>query len=141
MKRVTADSNILISAFLRGGKPLELLELARAGQIQLAVSDPILDETARVLKGKFHVAEEDIRDFRQELLRFAKHVTPAEALDAVPGDKADNRILECAVAAGSETVVTGDQHLLSLGNFRGIRIQRVGEFLAGHQTGDEGQNP
>ena len=29
MKRVTADSNILISAFLRGGKPLELLELAR----------------------------------------------------------------------------------------------------------------
>ena len=50
MKRVTADSNILISAFLRGGKPLELLELARAGQIELSVSDPILDETARVLK-------------------------------------------------------------------------------------------
>jgi hypothetical protein len=32
VKRVTADSNILISAFLRGGKPLQLLELARAGQ-------------------------------------------------------------------------------------------------------------
>ena len=138
MKRVTADSNILISAFLRGGKPLELLELARAGQIELGVSDAILDETARVLKDKFHVPEEDVRDLRQELLGFAKHVTPAEALDAVPGDKTDNRILECAVAAGSGTVVTGDRHLLSLGNFRGIRIQRVGEFLAGYQTGDKG---
>ena len=31
MKRVTADSNILISAFLRGGKLLELLELAKTG--------------------------------------------------------------------------------------------------------------
>ena len=141
MKRVTADSNILISAFLRGGKPLELLELARAGEVELGVSDAILDETARVLKDKFHVPEEDARDLRQELLGFAKHVTPAEALDAVPRDETDNRILECAVAAGSGTVVTGDRHLLSLGNFRGIRIQRVGEFLAGHQTGDEGQNP
>ena len=44
MKRVTADSNILISAFLRGGKPLELLELARAGQVELGVSDAIFDE-------------------------------------------------------------------------------------------------
>ena len=105
------------------------------------MSDAILDETARVLKDKFHVAEEDVRDLRRELLGFAKHVTPAEALDAVPRDETDNRILECAVAAGSGTVVTGDQHLLSLGNFRGIRIQRVGEFLAEHQTGDEGQNP
>ena len=141
MKRVTADSNILISAFLRGGKPLELLELARAGQIELAVSDPILDETARVLTDKFHVAEEDVRELRRELLRFAKHVTPAEVLDAVPGDKTDNRILECAVAAGSGTVVTGDGHLLSLGSFRGIRIQRVGGFLACHDAEDEGEFP
>jgi uncharacterized protein len=140
VKRVTADSNILISAFLRGGKPLELLELARAGQVELGVSDAILDETARVLKDKFHVAEEDVRDLCRQLLGFATHVTPAEAFDAVPGDPTDNRILECAVAAGSGTVVTGDGHLLSLGSFRGIRIQRVGEFLAGRQAGDDGQS-
>jgi hypothetical protein len=36
----------------------------------------------------------------------------------------DNRILKCAVAAGSGTVVTGDQHLFSLGNLRGIRSER-----------------
>ncbi|HUE89843.1 MAG TPA: hypothetical protein VMO26_27515 [Vicinamibacterales bacterium] len=68
---------------LSGGKPLELLELARAGQIELGVSDAILDETGRVLKDKFHVPE-DVRDLRQELLGFAKHVTPAEVLEAVP---------------------------------------------------------
>jgi predicted nucleic acid-binding protein len=70
VKRVTADSNILISAFLRAGKPLERLELARAGQFELAVSDAILDETARVLKTKFRVPDEDVRDFGRELLGF-----------------------------------------------------------------------
>ena len=44
------------------------------------------------------------------------------------------RILECAVAGGSETVVTGDVHLLSLGSFRGMRIQKVAEFLTAFQS-------
>lgn len=130
MNRVVADSNILISAFLRGGKPLQLLELARAGQVELAVSDAILDETARVLKTKFKVPDEDVQEFRQELLGFGKRVVPTEALDAVPGDRTDNRMLECAVAGGSETIVTGDDDLLRLGEFRGIRIVRVADFLA-----------
>ena len=69
-------------------------------------------------KDKLHVSEEDVR-FAGGTPGFAKHVTPAEALDAVPRDETDNRILECAVAAGSGAVVTGDQHLLSLGNFGG----------------------
>jgi putative PIN family toxin of toxin-antitoxin system len=130
VNRVVADSNILISAFLRGGKPLELLDLARAGQLELAVSNDILDETGRVLRDKFHVPDADIAEYRQEVTRFAIHVTPTEKLDVVPGDATDNKILECAVAAKAVAVVTGDAHLLSLGAFRGIRIQRVAEFLA-----------
>jgi uncharacterized protein len=141
VKRVTADSNILISAFLRGGKPLGLLELARAGQIELGVSDATLDETERVPKDKFHVFRIRRPRFtaRAPGIREARH--PRRSARCRSRDETDNRILECAVAAGSGTDVTGDQHLLSLGHFRGIRIQRVGEFLAGHQTGDEGQNP
>ena len=130
MNRVVADSNILISAFLRGGKPLELLELARARQIELAVSDAIVEETARVLAVKFKVSADDIIAFWDELRKFVKHVKPTETLDVVPGDKADSRIVECAVAAKAESIVTGDAHLLSLGEFRGIRIQRVSGFLA-----------
>ncbi len=98
------------------------------------MSDAILDETARVLRTKFKVPDDDVREFRQQLLAFAKHVTPTETLDAVPQDKTDNRILECSVTAGSETIVTGDAHLLSVGGFRGIKIQRVGDFLAAMQS-------
>ncbi len=134
MNRVVADSNILISAFLRGGKPLELLELARARQIELAVSTAILEETARVLAAKFKVPEDDILAFYEERREFTRRVAPTETLDAVPGDETDNKIVECAVAADADTVVTGDAHLLSIGTFRGIRIQRVAEFLASFQT-------
>ena len=129
MKRVTADSNQYISALLRGGKPLQLLELARSGQIELAVSDDILNEVGRVLRDKFHVPAEDVEEYRNQVLGFAKHVTPVERLRVVTSDADDDKILECAVAAGSEIVVTGDAHLLSLGDFSGIRIQRVAEFL------------
>jgi len=41
VKRVTADSNVLISATLRGGKPRDLLNLTRSGQIDLALSEDI----------------------------------------------------------------------------------------------------
>ena len=63
------------------------------------------------------------------ILSFAKHGTPTETLDAVPRDNDDNRVLECAVAAGSEVIVTGDLDLLSIGSFRGITIRRPAEFL------------
>jgi len=134
VKRVTADSNQYISALLRGGKPLQLLELARSGQIELAVSDDILNEIERVLRDKFKVPAEDVEEYRNQVLGFAKHVTPGERLRVVTSDADDDKILECAVAAGSEIVVTGDAHLLSMGDFSGIRIQRVAEFLAEFQA-------
>jgi uncharacterized protein len=134
VNRVVADSNILISAFLRGGRPLELLELARARQIELSVSTAILEETARVLAAKFKVPEDDILAFYEELRGFTRRVAPTETVDAVPGDETDNKIVECAVAADADTMVTRDAHLLSIGTFREIRIQRVAEFLASFQT-------
>ena len=39
------------------------------------------------------------------------------------------QILECAVAAGSDVIVTGDAHLLQLGAYRGIKIMKVADFL------------
>jgi len=50
-------------------------------------------------------------------------------LDVVERDPDDNRVLECATAARSEFVVTGDTDLLALGSFRGIAIVTVASFL------------
>lgn len=135
MSRVTADSNIFISAFLRGGKPLELLELARAGQIELSISENILSEVGRVLGTKFRVSADDVQAFRDEICSLATLVVPAETVDAVPGDDTDNRILECALAAGSNVIVSGDRHLLQLGEFRSIQIRQLADFLSTTEFG------
>lgn len=65
---------------------------------------------------------------RRELQRIGNLVEPTQTL-SITGDPDDNRILECAVTAGSEFIVTEDRGLLRLTAFEGIRIVRAAEFL------------
>lgn len=41
----------------------------------------------------------------------------------------DDRILECAVQARAQVIVTGDKHLLTMKRFEQIPILRPEEFL------------
>ncbi|MGB8539660.1 MAG: PIN domain-containing protein [Acidobacteriaceae bacterium] len=112
MLRVTADSNIYISAFLsRRGNPYEFLQLARRGKVRIAVSDPILAEVADVLERKFGWPSADIAEARRRIEGFAHKVTPSLTLD------------------GSDYIVTGDKHLLRLKQYAGIRILSISDFM------------
>ena len=130
MDRATADSNIWVSGLNWYGKPHELLNLARDGTIELAISDAILDEFSRILHDKLEWSDDRLNSMRAEVATFTKRVSSTETLDVVKADPDDNRILECAVAAGSDVVVTGDAHLLQLGAYRGIKIMKVADFLS-----------
>ena len=129
MFKVTADTNIYLSALNFGGKPQELLELARAGKIELAISKGIITEISRILYNKFSWDRGDVAEAVDLLLRFTNYVHPDLRFDVVPADPDDNRVLECAVQAGSQVIVTGDTDLLVLRRFRTIRIQNVSDFL------------
>jgi putative PIN family toxin of toxin-antitoxin system len=58
--RVTLDTNVYVSGLNFKGKPYELLELTRAGQLEVSVSEAILSELHRVLHDKFKWPESDI---------------------------------------------------------------------------------
>jgi len=45
-----------------------------------------------------------------------------------PAEGADNHVLECAVEAHTDYIITGDAHLLDLREFRSIRLIRPQEF-------------
>ena len=136
MNRVTLDSNVYLSGFVFGGKPKRVLEMAIDGEIEVAVSDPIIQEVRRHLLGKFGWSEPRAAAAVESIVEFAKHVTPTETIDTVPTDPDDNRVLECAISAGSQTIVTGDDDLLRLVAFRGIEIVRVADFLTRFSAGD-----
>jgi predicted nucleic acid-binding protein len=70
-----------------------------------------------VLGRKFDWPEEDVAEVRSQIERFAEKVMPKTVLDAVKADPDDNRILECALAAGSDFIVSGDKDLLRLGTY------------------------
>jgi uncharacterized protein len=126
---VTADSNIYISGLVFAGPPLEFLDAARAGRFHLNLSDPLLDEILRVLRDKFLWPQARLNDLPARLDKFTQRVHPAVTLDVVKNDPDDNRVLECAVAAGSQYIVSGDSDLLQLGHYGGIQIVRVADFI------------
>lgn len=127
---VTADTNIYISALVFGGLPLEVLTAARQRRIRLAVSPPLHEELSRVLREKFAWSDDRLQALTVRLSRFTTLVQPTETIDAVSDDPDDNRVLDCAVAAGSDYIVTGDAALLRLGQYQDIRIVRAADFMA-----------
>jgi putative PIN family toxin of toxin-antitoxin system len=129
VRSVTLDSNIYISALHFGGKPMELLQAGIDGEIHIAISEPIIEETLRVLREKFSWSADDLRD-GQAVMRAAGHlVTPTIKLSVVPDDSDDDKIVECAVESGSEAIITHDKDLLRMKEYNGIRMLKVREFI------------
>jgi putative PIN family toxin of toxin-antitoxin system len=126
--RIVADSNIFISAFIWGGLPARLIESAIRGEVDLYISQSIIDETMRVFRRK-GFDEAALAEALNYISASAAVVSPAEKLNVIENDPDDNKIIECAVAAGADVIVSGDKHLLRLGQYRGIRIMQVRELL------------
>ena len=129
MPRVVADTNVYISALNFAGTADEVLALGRIGAIEVFISTQILKEIEGVLLRKFRWAPTRIREAALAIRSFTVLVIPEESVDVVREDEADNRVLECALAARADVIVTGDQHLLKLKRFRDIRIASPREFL------------
>jgi putative PIN family toxin of toxin-antitoxin system len=124
----TVDSNIYVSALQFGGIGVRLIGMARSGAIRMDISEAILAETIGVLRDKFGWDGYRLHFARLDLPKFAHIVVPTQTLN-VTDDPDDNRILECAIAAGSDYIVTYDKDLLRLGEYAGIKIVRAVDFL------------
>ena len=127
--RVVLDTNIFISAILYGGNPRKVVELAIFEDVEVYISLQLVDELSRVLRDKFTLGSVEIDKIISEIKDFAEIVTPRVTLQVVEKDPPDDRVLECAVAAKADFIISGDKHLLDLGNFREIKIVGPAEFL------------
>ena len=127
--RVVFDTNVLVSALaLPGGRGDEALRKIIGGEDSLTLSRPIIDELLSVLARKFAHDREALARVAVFLAELGDLVEPAESVEVLT-DEPDNRILECALAADAHVIVTGDHAMLAYGEFRGIRIVSLGEYL------------
>ena len=127
--RVVFDTNIYISALaIPGGNADDAYLEAIRGTFELFTSVAILTETARVLHVKFDWAEDKVRDAIHDISQTATVLRPRPTLHLLK-DEPDNRILECAIAAQAEFVVSGDRHLLALKRHAESSIIPLADFL------------
>jgi putative PIN family toxin of toxin-antitoxin system len=129
--RIVLDTNILVSALNFNGRERELLELARIQAYDLYLSPFILAELSGVLIHKFAWDETRAEQALELVGSWATIVDPQARVSAIRRNDADNRILECAVEAGADYLVTGDRRdLLPLKEYEGVRIVTAAEFIA-----------
>lgn len=133
--RVVLDTNVFISAILYGGNPRKVVHLAVTELIEVYISLELLEEFGRVIKGKFTLRSLEIDTIIPEIKDFAEIATPQVRLQVIKSDPSDDKVLECAVETKARFIVTGDKHLLHLGNFRGITIVNPTEFLKIYKKG------
>ncbi len=129
MIRIVLDTNVIVSALVFGGVPRGVLELVESGQCELFYSAPIQTEVRRVLAEKFGWPQAMLQQALPVLWGMGTMVSPRTTLNAVPADPDDNRILECAVEARAQAIVSGDHHLLALQNYKSMPIVTPRQFL------------
>lgn len=129
MLRVVIDTNILISAFLFGGKPRHVIELIIEGEVSSVTSAVLLRELEGVLLEKFRVPYPIASNLVREWEGVNQLVEPKASLSVIHEDPSDNRVLECAVSGRVDAIISGDRHLLQLLKFRGIPILSAEQFL------------
>lgn len=127
--KVVFDSNIYVSALVfPGGVAEEALRAANERRFSLALSREIIAEVLEVLSRKFSRDSENLARAALAIAATTELVTTSSHVDVL-ADAPDNRILECALAAHADVVVTGDRQMLALGTWQGIEMLSLREFM------------
>ena len=127
--KIVIDTNIYISAIFWEGKPREVVDLGRYGQILIFTSPAIESEIAEKLSNKFKLKEDEVKNILMDFSTFTIPTVLSLHIEAVPEDPEDNKFIECAHTCKADYIVSGDEHLLSLKNYKGIQIINGDSFL------------
>ena len=132
--KILCDTNVLISGILFNGPPRTILRLAARGTILNFISPAILEETEEVLlRPKFNLSPEQVSGILQLFCDTFELIHPTQRLKVISRDPDDNRILEAALAAKVDFLISGDNHLLDLKKWKGIKILSPTDFMKTHK--------
>ncbi|MFH0752336.1 MAG: putative toxin-antitoxin system toxin component, PIN family [archaeon] len=122
---VTFDTNVLLSSTLWAGSVAQkLLSQFIRADVKIYSSEEILTEYQKVLKRDFDYSDDEISNIIEKVLSFITLVVPTRKAYVVKDDPDDNKIIECALESSSKYIITYDKHLLSIDEYKGIKIIR-----------------
>ena len=130
--KIVLDTNVLISALIKVGKPRELVLKIAKGKVQLVLSREILDEFIQVTEDpriRKYIEEDTKIKFLNTIGNISSVVRVKSKLRVVKEDPDDDILLRTAHDGKANYIVSGDRHLLSLKKFRKIEIVTVAQML------------
>jgi len=141
--RLVLDTNCVVSAFLWGGTPRQIIDAAIEGQCELFTSGALLAELVRrcwygeleevLVREKFRPRFLSVQTSVAQLLaEYTGQITVVHAARISPtitADPDDDQVLACAVAAKADLIVSGDSNLLDLKQYGGILIVTPADAL------------
>lgn len=134
--KIVIDTNVVVSGLLWGGPPNQLLKWARDGVLEAIGCEEIIEEIRRVLKykkfvkriSKLDTSPGQVIAYFMNLVRFVP--SPDSIPNVIPEDPFDNIFLALAFENDAVLIVSGDKHLLSLKEYKGIQIVSPSEATA-----------
>ena len=131
MLKVVFDTNVIVSAALyEKSLPALLLSLALKDKVKFFVSPALLNEYEAVLKRpRFKLGQKQITELMGKINQRALIVTPTKRLKILKADEPDNQILECAIKAKADFIITGNKKHFPFEEFRGSKIVTPREFI------------
>lgn len=134
--RVVVDTNVLISGLfgIKDSPSSQILKAIRTQKIILVASPLILEEVGNVINRERVVkltkmSTDERADFMDKLIE-RSDVTAGKQLPQMIGrDIKDDKFLACAIEARADYIITGDEDLLVLKEYEGIKIMTPREFI------------
>jgi putative PIN family toxin of toxin-antitoxin system len=129
------DTNIWLSAIFWSGEANKLIEKAESGNIELIITKEILNEMIDVLnkESKFQRFLENrqkkTEDIIRTILSFSTLIKSKIKLNVIKEHQKDNIILEAAIDGKADYIISYDNHILNMLEFREIKILSPQEFL------------
>lgn len=111
--KVFLDTNVLVSAFISRGLCSDLLEIILT-EHQLMTGEFVLQEFDRVLISKLKVPKISVLETVSFLRKFHVEPIPDKPSEELIRDQDDRWILESALRAKADMLVTGDKDLLEI---------------------------
>lgn len=136
MIKVVFDTNVLISSLFWSGNPRRCILLARRKHVSAFTTQPILGELHDKLIERFKYKPNEAKQVIDDIKTYTNVVIPCKALRLIHADPEDNKIIECAVEAEANHIVSGDKHLLNLEKYKEIKIVSPADFLEAFKSSD-----
>lgn len=135
--RIVLDTNVIIAGFFWRGAAKDIFVSIESGEHELCLTQNIFGEVNRVLrypKFESHIRRAGVspKDLLKGLLAHALMFEDANIVNVVVQDPSDDMFINCALTSGAKRIISGDEHLLRIGSFRGIRIVKPAVFLREH---------